>query len=109
MSCKINSFPKKTEKNALLHTYRYTHGATYSGDEALSRKTDKDLNLNFNSLDRRSCELKYSTSSVSSLATEINEERRGNSYFLAICLKERIFTFIFSKETLKDGEHFSLL
>lgn len=64
-----------------MHTYRYTHGATYSGDEALSRKTDKDLNLNFNSLDGRSCELKYPASSGSSLATEINEGREETSTF----------------------------
>lgn len=82
---------KKNEKNAL------SQGATYSGDEALSRKTDKDLNLNFNSLDRRSCELKYPTSSVSSLATEINEGRRRNIYFLAICLKEGNCPYFFKR------------
>jgi len=81
----------------LSHTYRYTHGATYSGDEALSRKTDKDLDLNFNSLNRRSCEMKYSTSSVSSLATEINESRRGNIYFLSICLTEGNFPYVFKR------------
>lgn len=56
MSCKINCFPKKSEK-ALLHLYRYTRGAAYSGDDARSTQTDKDLS--FSSLDRSSWALKY--------------------------------------------------
>lgn len=97
MSRKTNCFPKKTETAALLHIYRHTRGATYRGDEALSRKTDKDLNLNFSSLDRRTCELKYPTSLVSSWATEIDGSGRGNIYFWAICLKEGNFPYFFKR------------
>lgn len=103
MSRKIICFPKKPKTNARSHTYRCTHGAVYSGDEALSRKTDKDLNLDWNSLDRSSWELKYPATSASSLATEIKEGRRWNFYFLAICLKEGNFPYFFKgnpEETL---------
>lgn len=77
--------------------YRDEQGAAHGSDEALSRKTDKHLNLNFSSLDRRSCDLKYSTSSVSSLAAEVNEGRRGNISISAICLKEGNAPYFFKR------------